>query len=87
MNEHSFVRTKDRHRYASGSDYGEYYWSSSEHRDNSDHVWNVRFTDGDDDWNHKDNQRLSCRPCREEGADDPLSDTFRHRELYEVKEC
>ncbi len=76
MNEHSFVRPRDRHRYASGSDNANWYWSCTEHRDNSSNVWAVRFSDGDDNWNDKDNNRLSCRPCRVEGADDPLSDPF-----------
>lgn len=49
---------------SSGSDYPDWYWSSTENRDNSSNVWNVRLSDGNDDWNHKDNNRLSCRPVR-----------------------
>jgi hypothetical protein len=44
------------------------YWSCTEHRDYSTHVWDVRFSDGDDDWGNKGNDRLSCRPCRVELA-------------------
>jgi len=50
------------------SDCGEYYWSSSEHRDYSGLVWDVRFTDGDVDGVRKGTRRLSCRPCRVELA-------------------
>jgi hypothetical protein len=58
----------------SGSGYKVWYWSCTEHRDNQSNVWTARFSDGDDDWNNKNNNRLSCRPCRVEGAEDPLSD-------------
>ncbi len=47
-----------------GSPNAPWYWSSSEHRVHADYVWNVRFTDGHDDWDPKDNTRLSCRPVR-----------------------
>jgi len=75
-NEHRSSLSRDRHRYVSGSDNAHWYWSSTEHRDNADYVYDVDFTDGDDDWDHKDNNRLSCRPCRVERVDDPLSDPF-----------
>ncbi len=42
----------------------DWYWSSTEHRDDSDCVWNVRFSDGKGGWIHKDGHRLSCRPVR-----------------------
>lgn len=49
---------------SSGSDFPDWYWSSSEHRDNSSGVWFARFSDGDECWFRKDNFRLSCRPVR-----------------------
>jgi hypothetical protein len=49
---------------ASGSDYPDWYWSSTEHRNNPSYVHNVRFSDGDGCWVRKDNGRLSCRPVR-----------------------
>jgi hypothetical protein len=49
---------------ASGSDYGLWYWSSTEHRVFSSYVWSVKFSFGGDDWDYKDITRLSCRPCR-----------------------
>ena len=58
--------SRDHHRYASGSDNAHYYWSCTEHPDNSSHVYNVQFTDGHDDWNDKDNYKLSTRPVRAE---------------------
>ena len=45
-----------------GSGYAHWYWSSTEHPDNSSLVYNVDFTDGDDDWDHKDVYKLSTRP-------------------------
>jgi hypothetical protein len=41
-----------------------WYWSSTEHRDFPDYVYNVRFSDGDDGWDTKDYYRLSSRPVR-----------------------
>ena len=55
-------RPRDHHRYASGSDNAHWQWSATENPDNSSNVYNVDFTDGDDDWDHKDNNRLSSRP-------------------------
>lgn len=49
--------------YDSGSDYPDYYWSRTELSDPS-FVRNVRFSDGFEDWDHKDYYRLSCRPVR-----------------------
>jgi hypothetical protein len=49
---------------SSGSDYPVWYWSSTEGRDYPSNVWFVRFSDGREDWNHKDTLRLSCRPVR-----------------------
>jgi hypothetical protein len=51
---------------ASGSDYGHWYWSSTERRDGSSDVWTVKFSDGVVDWSLKYGLRLSCRPCRVE---------------------
>ena len=48
----------------SGSDYPYSYWSSTPDRDYPTYVVNVRFSDGLEYWNHKDNFRLSCRPVR-----------------------
>jgi hypothetical protein len=47
-----------------GSDDRHWYWSSTEHRQIRDHVWNVDFRDGGDGWGHKDYGRLSARPVR-----------------------
>ncbi len=47
-----------------GSGYPDWYWSSTEDRDDSSGVHNVRFSDGDEGWSLKDNFRLSCRPVR-----------------------
>ncbi|MFA6279464.1 MAG: hypothetical protein WC612_01545 [Bdellovibrionales bacterium] len=43
-----------------------YYWSCTERRDFSTHVWGVRFSDGVVVWRYKGYDRLSCRPCRVE---------------------
>lgn len=42
----------------------DWYWSFTEHASNSSSAWNQRFTDGDDDWNHKDGIELSVRCVR-----------------------
>lgn len=47
-----------------GSDYPDWYWSSTEGRGHADYVYNVRLSDGVDNWTHKDFSRLSCRPVR-----------------------
>lgn len=47
-----------------GSDCPAWYWSSTPTRDYTSYVDNVRFSDGDENWNGKDNFRLSCRPVR-----------------------
>ena len=57
-----------------GTFYVHWYWSSTERRGGSAYVYNVDFTDGDDDWNRDGDDdwnrkvlhRLSCRPCRVE---------------------
>ena len=51
---------------ASGSDDARWYWSCTEHPDNSSYVSNVHFTDGDDDWYGKGGYELSVRPVRAE---------------------
>lgn len=48
----------------SGSDFPDWYWSSTEDRLTPSNVHLVRFSDGDEDWNRKDDCRLSCRPVR-----------------------
>ena len=48
----------------SGSDYAHWYWSCTEGRDVPSVVWDVRFSDGLEDWNDKDYFRLSTRPVR-----------------------
>lgn len=58
-----------------GSDYPDWYWSSSENRVNSSHVHGVRFSDGDEYWGPKDDDRLSCRPVRLVAADVPKAPT------------
>lgn len=47
-----------------GSVFPDWYWSSTENRDDSSCVHVVRFSDGYEFWGHKDNGRLSCRPVR-----------------------
>jgi len=49
---------------SSGSGFPDWYWSSTEDRDGPSYVHGVRFSDGDEDWGHKDIIRLSCRPVR-----------------------
>ena len=49
---------------SSGSDCPDWYWSSTEDRDNPSGVWVVRLSDGNDFWGPKDGLRLSCRPVR-----------------------
>ena len=49
---------------SSGSDYPDWYWSSTEYRDDSSYVLDVRFSDGDEGGGRKDGYRLSCRPVR-----------------------
>lgn len=48
----------------SGSDFPQWYWSCTEHREFPAHVWGANFSDGNVDWDHKDNLRLSCRLVR-----------------------
>ncbi len=48
----------------SGSDYPDFYWSSTENRVLSSVVPNVRFSDSYEDWDRKGTTRLSCRPVR-----------------------
>jgi len=56
---------------SSGSDFPGWYWSSTENRDTSSGVHNVRFSDGNEDWFLKDLIRLSCRPVRMMEASSP----------------
>lgn len=48
----------------SGSEFPDWYWSSTECRDYPTGVHGVRFSDGYEDWSLKDYGRLSCRPVR-----------------------
>jgi hypothetical protein len=52
----------------SGSDDASWYWSCTEPRDIPDYVLIASFLDGDDYWDVKDNNRLSCRPVRVEAV-------------------
>ncbi|MGE0269620.1 MAG: hypothetical protein AB7S78_14310 [Candidatus Omnitrophota bacterium] len=45
-----------------------WYWSCTEHPDDSALVYNVDFSDGDGDWDHKDGYKPSTRPVRAEPA-------------------
>lgn len=56
---------------ASGSDYPDWYWSSTQDSDYSSLVYIVRFSGGTQDWGHKDTSRLSCRPVRLVAASSP----------------
>jgi hypothetical protein len=47
-----------------GSFYGRWSWSCTEDRDNPNNVRAVRLSDGNDDWNIKDNNRLGVLPFR-----------------------
>jgi len=47
-----------------GSVFPHFYWPSTEDRDDSFFVHVVRFSDGDENWVHKDHYRLCCRPVR-----------------------
>ena len=49
---------------SSGSVFPVWYWSRTPHRDYPTHVDIVRFSDGYEGWDHKDLNRLSCRPVR-----------------------
>ena len=46
------------------SGYPVWYWSCTEHRGNQSLVVSVDFSDGDDGWDGKGYNRLSCRPVR-----------------------
>lgn len=52
----------------SGSVNEDWYWSCTECPDYPNYVLIVRFSNYRDNWNHKDTNRLSCRPCRVELA-------------------
>lgn len=56
---------------SSGSVYPVWYWSSTENRDYPSCVHGVRFSGGNESWNHKDNLRLSVRPVRLVAASAP----------------
>lgn len=48
---------------ASGTGLARWQWSCTPDRDDPDGVRAVDFTDGTDDWTHRDNHRLSGRAC------------------------
>jgi hypothetical protein len=50
--------------FSSGSDFTDWYWSSTPYRVYPTLVDSVRFPDGKECWSLKDNDRLSCRPVR-----------------------
>lgn len=56
---------------SSGSICPQWYWSCTEHREDPSDVLDVRFSDGDESWHHKDYCRLSCRPVRLVAASAP----------------
>lgn len=58
----SYVSTKRSPSIQLGSDNAHWYVSSTEYRDNRANVYGTNFTDGDDDWDHKDNNDWSLRP-------------------------
>jgi len=51
-----------------GSTHADWFWSCTETRDHPDFVFLVRFSGGEDDWEHKGGFRLRCRPCRVEAV-------------------
>jgi hypothetical protein len=53
---------------ASGAGNAGWYWSCTEHRDDSGNVLIVRFSDGGVSWVPKERPHLGCRPCRAELA-------------------
>ena len=63
-NQGSLNRTFDTTNEGSGSDYPAWYWSRTPHRGYPASVDIVRFSDGDENWLHKDITRLSCRLVR-----------------------
>ena len=63
-NENALKGTFNTTNKGSGSDCPDWYWSSTENRDNSSYVRGVRFSDGGEFWFHKDSGILSCRPVR-----------------------
>ncbi len=71
--EKSPARSRDRHQCVRGSDNAHWQWSATENPDNPSNVYDVDFTDGDDDWDHKDNNSLSSRPVALEELDAPFS--------------
>ena len=64
QNEGSLKGTFNTTNKGSGHDFPGWYWSSSPNRDYPTDVGNVRFSDGNEDWNFRDYGRLSCRPVR-----------------------
>lgn len=59
---------------SNGSDCPGWYWSSTEGRGHSSRVHGVRFSDGGEGWDPKDDGRLSCRPVRLVAAKPPITD-------------
>ncbi len=55
----------------SGPDYSEWYWSSTEYRDDAVFVRSVRPSAGNASWGYKVRLRLNCRPVRLVAAASP----------------
>ncbi|MFA5911064.1 MAG: DUF1566 domain-containing protein [Vicinamibacterales bacterium] len=64
QNEGALKGTFNTSNKGSGSGFPYWYWSSTEDGANPSGVWGVRFPDGDEGRDGKDNGRLSCRPVR-----------------------
>jgi hypothetical protein len=64
QNKGAFKGTFETAAAGDGSGFPDWYWSSTEYLGNPSHVWSVRFSDGNGDWDRKDDDRLSCRPVR-----------------------
>jgi hypothetical protein len=64
QNEGTLKGTFNTSNKASGDDFPYWYWSSTELREGSYYVRGVRFSDGHEIWNPKDDNLLSCRPVR-----------------------
>ena len=64
QNEGALKGTFNTFNKGSGSGYPGWYWSRTPGRDYPTYVASVRFSDGDEGWDPKDDGRLSCRPVR-----------------------
>ncbi len=64
QNKGNFKGTFDTAGPRDGSESPDWYFSSTEYRYNLSHIWVVRFLDGFEDWESKNDGRFSCRPVR-----------------------